>query len=293
MKEDQASRTAEYVALFRAIESGRPPSKRLFNDPLAISFLRPSLRLLVHLSRPPFVGKIIPFLIDTKGAIGARPAGIARTRLIDEKLIEAIKKGTRQIVILGAGYDTRAYRIEGIEQAEVFELDHPNTSKAKREKLKKQLGILPNRVNFVPADLNHQSLEDVLAATSFNRELKTFFIWEGVTNYLTAAAVDAAFRSMRKLATNVTIVFTYVDKAVIENSERFEGTAELKQVLADAGERWTFGFNPADLKAYLAERRLSLLEDIGSVTFRRHYFGNDSRQLRGYEFYRVALAEGF
>jgi methyltransferase (TIGR00027 family) len=291
MKQDQASRTAEYMALFRAIESARPPAKRLFNDQLAICFLRPSLRLITHLSKSRFAGDIITFLIDTKWVKGARPVGVARTRLIDERLIGALKQGVRQVVILGAGYDTRAHRIEGIEKAEVFEVDHPDTSKAKRESLEKQIGRLPNRVQFVPLDFNRQTLLQVMAATSFDASVKTFFIWEGVTNYLTAESVHTTFCNLRKLASESSIVFTYVDKTVIEASHKFEGTAKLNQILAEAGERWTFGFNPSELKDYLAERRFRLIEDIGSVDFRARYLGNDRRQLRGYEFYRAALAE--
>lgn len=291
MKQDRASLTAEYMAFFRAIESARPPSKRLFNDPLAISFLRPSLRLLTYLCKSPFVGDFIPFLIDTKWVPGARAVGVARTRLIDKRLTEALNQGARQVVILGAGYDTRAYRIDGIEQAEVFEIDHPSTSKAKREHLEKQLGKLPERVQFISADLNHQSLDDVLAATNFDANLRTFFIWEGVTNYLTAEAVDAGFRNMHKLVTAGSIIFTYVDKAVIEASDKFEGTTKLKQVLAQAGERWTFGFNPSELNEYLAKRGFHLVEDVGSVELRARYLGTDRQQLRGYEFYRVALAQ--
>ncbi|HEX6044780.1 MAG TPA: SAM-dependent methyltransferase [Pyrinomonadaceae bacterium] len=292
MKRDRASKTAEYMAFFRALESARPPSQRLFNDPLAISFLRPSLRLLTHFSRVPFAGNIIPFLIDTRWVKGARPTGVARTVVIDERLTEALKQGVKQVVILGAGYDTRAFRIEGIEQACVFEIDHPLTSKAKQEHLRKQLGRLPDRVRFLAADFNQQSLEQVVVNTDFDAGLKTFFIWEGVTNYLSAEAVDSGFRAMRKLATDVSIIFTYVDKAVIEKSDTFEGTAELKKVLTEANEHWTFGFDPSELREYLAQRGFRLIEDVGSVEFRTRYLGNDPRQLRGYEFYRVALAHG-
>jgi methyltransferase (TIGR00027 family) len=292
MKRNRASRTAEYMAFFRALESARPRSKKLFNDPFAVRFLRPSLRFLTHFSKVPFVGGFIPFLIDTRWVKGARPTGVARTVLIDTSLTEALTQGAKQVVILGAGYDTRAYRIEGIEQAHVFEIDHPLTSKAKQEHLRKRIGGLPDRVTFIAADFDQQSLEQVIAGTDFDAGLKTFFIWEGVTNYLTAEAVDRGFRDVRKLATDVSIIFTYVDKAVIEASDRFDGTAELKQVLAEANEHWTFGFDSSELREYLAQRRFRLIDDIGSVEFRKRYLGDDPRQLRGYEFYRVALAEG-
>ena len=97
------------MAFFRAIESARSPSKRLFDDSFAVGFLRPSLRVLVYLSEIPIFGGIVPWLIDTKWVAGACPVGVARTKLIDDKLTEAIKQGTKQVVILGAGYDTRAF----------------------------------------------------------------------------------------------------------------------------------------------------------------------------------------
>ena len=252
-----------------------------------------SLRLLAHLARVRVAGNIVPWLIDTKGVPGARTVAVARTRFIDDRLVDALNQGAQQIVILGAGYDTRPYRIAGIEQSRVFEIDHPNTSKTKQYYLKQQLGSLPSYVCFLAVDFNEQSLAQALAPTDFDTSLKTFFIWEGVTNYLTAEAVDAGFRTMRELAQESAIVFTYVDKAVIDSDNTFAGAAKLKQVLAEAGERWTFGFNPPELKEYLAERRYRLLEDIGSVELRSRYLKPTHRTLRGYEFYRVATAESY
>ena len=94
-----------------------------------------------------------------------------------------------------------------------------------------------------------------------------------------------------EIAQESAIVFTYVNKAVIDSDKKFEGAAKLKQVLAKAGERWTFGFNPPELKGYLAERGYRLLENIGSIELRSPYFNASRRNLRGYEFYRVAVAE--
>ena len=279
------------MALFRAIESARPESGRLFDDPFAIGFLHGSLRVLAHVARTPFAGNIVPWLIDTRSVPGARTVAVARTRFIDEQLIGALKQGVQQLVILGAGYDTRAYRIAGVEQSRVFEIDHPNTSKVKQLHLKRQLSSLPHHVRFIAVDFNEQSLAQALTPTDFDASLKTFFIWEGVTNYLSAEAVDAGFRTMREIAQESAIVFTYVDKAVLDSDHKFEGAAKLKQVLAKAGERWTFGFNPPELRRYLAERRYCLLEDIGSVELRSRYFNGSRRNLRGYEFYRVAVAE--
>lgn len=290
MKPQEASRTAEYMALFRAIETARPISRRLFNDPFAFEFLRPSLRFAARASRLPLIGNIIPFIIDTRWK-GARTSGVARTCLIDEMLILAINKGVRQVVILGAGFDCRAYRIDKIDRVSVIEIDHPDTLRAKQQHLERLLGTLPKGIQMIPADLNQQSLESVISVAEFDRDLQTFFIWEGVTNYLTAEAVDATFRSIRKVANRSSVLFTYVDKAVLDPNAAFEGTGNLNQILKNAGERWTFGLDPNKVSHYVGERGFQLIEDIGSVDYRARYLNNNRRYLRGYEFYRVALAE--
>lgn len=290
MKSNQASRTAEYMALFRAIESARPPARRLFADHFAQQFLRSSLRLAAELSRLPLLGNIIPAIIDARWQ-GARTSGIARTRLIDDLLIQALSAGVQQVVILGAGYDARAFRIPGIGRVRVIEIDHPATLAAKRRRLQKLLGSFPHYVQFAAADFNRQSLEEIISGTSFDASLQTFFIWEGVTNYLTAAAVDAAFRSIRRIANRSTVLFTYIDKAVLDSDETFAKAKNLDRLLRQVSERWTFGFDPHEVGDYLQERGFVLDQDIGSVEYRARYLENKPSYLRGYEFYRVALAK--
>jgi methyltransferase (TIGR00027 family) len=290
MKSHQASRTAEYIALFRAIESARPPERRLFTDPFAREFLSPSLRLAADLARIPLLSYVVPWIIDTRWP-GVRPSGIARTRFIDDVLIRAIQKGVQQVVILGAGFDCRAYRIAGMERLRVIEVDHPDTLHAKRQRLQQRLGRLPDHVHFVAIDFNHQLLEEEITTTIFDTAEPTVFIWEGVTNYLTAPAVDATFRAIRRLATSGLVLFTYVHKAVLDSNTSFEGTHNLHRTLQRVGERWTFGFEPAALPDYLAQRGFRLVEDVGSVEYRARYWGAQRHLLHGYEFSRIAQAE--
>ena len=123
MKEHSASRTAEYMALFRALESFRRPSRiRLFDDPFAYFFLQPALRGVIQLSRTPLLGAAVPKLIDLRWP-GARSSGIARTRLIDDYVHASLCESVDQILILGAGFDCRAYQIAGMETTRVFEVD--------------------------------------------------------------------------------------------------------------------------------------------------------------------------
>jgi methyltransferase (TIGR00027 family) len=221
---------------------------------------------------------------------GARSSGVARTRLVDDLLLRALQNGVEQVVILGAGFDCRAYRLPGIDRVRVIEVDHPDTQQAKRRHLQHFFGNLPDHVRFAPLDFNHQRLEEIVPASGLDEKRSTFYLWEGVTNYLTAPAVEATFRAMRRLASSSQVLFTYVHSAVLDPKASFPGKDRLRKTLQRAGEVWTFGFNPAELKDYLDRRGFRLVEDIGSVEYRTRYLGAHPRLLRGYEFYRVAMA---
>lgn len=290
MRQSHASRTAEFMALFRALESSRLPGKRLFTDLFAQGFLKPSLRFAVHLFGVPIVGAWIPWYIDYRWP-GARTSAIARTRLIDDMLERKLRDGIDQVAILGAGFDSRAYRIPGIGRTRVFEVDHSDTLREKRERLQKVLGSVPGHVVFAQVDFNRQSLGEVLQATGFDCKLRTFFIWEGVTNYLSEQAVDATLRFVSANAPGTQIVFTYVHREVLDNPSHFEGTRTLTRTLQSLGEPWTFGLKPSELPGYLKARGLQLIEDLGSVDYRTRYMGSSPRHTKGYEFYRAALAE--
>jgi methyltransferase (TIGR00027 family) len=288
--ERRASRTAEFMALFRALESCRPPGLRLFEDRFAIGFLRRALRFVVDLSRLPRVGGAVSRFIDYRWP-GARSSGVARTRLIDDLLASELQRGVSQVVILGAGFDCRAYRIAAIERTRVFEVDHPATLASKQRHLAHLFGSLPPHVTFVACDFNRQRLSDVMEASGLEADERTFFIWEGVTNYLMDDAVDATLRYVSAVAARGSrIVFTYVHRGLLDGTVRFEGTEKLFRTLKEVGEPWTFGLDPAEVAAYLGTRGFHLLLDLGASDYRRRYM-KDRHGMNGYEFYRVALAE--
>src|SRR5215831_16679057 len=152
MNYQHASRTAEFMALFRALESTSPAEQRLFSDAFAQGFLRPSLRLLVQMARLRPLGVLVSQVLDWRWP-GARTSGIARTRFIDDACLEALLEGFEQVVILGAGFDARAYRLPGMEKIRVFEVDHPDTSAEKQRHLRHLLAVIPSHVVLVAVDL--------------------------------------------------------------------------------------------------------------------------------------------
>ena len=289
MRTNRSSVTAEFMALFRAQESARPERRRLFNDPFAISFLSPQFRVVCGLFRVPLVRSLLVGLIDARWP-GARTSGIARTRLIDDWVSDAVVAGARQVVILGAGFDSRAWRLSALRDLPIFEVDHPSTSAEKRRRLE-NIGAPTCRVTFVPVDFDRERLADALLNAGFQPGRRTAVIWEGVTNYLTADAVDATVRWVGTLAEGSRLIFTYVHADALGGSGRFKGAARPLLAVASAGEPWTFGLRPELLPSYLEERGLRLIEDLGANEYRARTMGRSGAHASGYEFYHAALAE--
>jgi methyltransferase (TIGR00027 family) len=288
----RVSRTATVVALWRARESARPVSTRLFEDPFAEAFVGWRLRCALQLSRLPLVGAALPWSLVDGHWGGSRGTVSVRTRYIDDALCAALRHGVEQVVILGAGFDSRAYRIAGIARARVFEVDHPVTQAKKRDRVVRRLGTMPSHVTLVPLDLATDMLDTAMAAASYRTDVRTFFICEGVTHYLSASAVEMLLRFVAQSAGGSRIVFTYIHRAILDGSVRFAGADTTLTTVSRGGEPYVFGFEPVELPQYLAARGLALIEDVGADTYRDRYLtplGRGREPLS--DFQRAALAE--
>src|ERR1044072_1973966 len=226
MKADKASQTAQYMALFRALETTQPANKRLFKDPYAISFLDGKVNLAVRLSPISFVRSYVQSTIRKK-IPGAMSSGIARTRYIDDLLQQTVQHNIQQVIILGAGFDTRALRLDCLSNIPVIEIDHPNTARKKTTILKRKLGTLPNHIHYWQIDFNKESLQELATREKLNFSIPTTIICEGVTNYLNADAIDNTFRFVSKFPIGSTIIFTYVNQLVLDNPQLFFGAPRL------------------------------------------------------------------
>ena len=289
VKDGQASRTAGYVALFRAIESSRPASHRLFEDPFAKRFLDRRLALLAEACRVPGVAELVSRYIDGRWA-GARSSAVARTRFIDDAIAASLDRGIEQLVILGSGFDSRAYRLSGLSELDVFEVDHPDTLGKKRALIEGLSHAIPPKLRFVEVDFRSDDLPAAMAGAGYSEHISTFILWEGVTNYLTESAVDATLRWCARAAPGSQVLFTYIDRAVLDDPGSFAGTEDLFEVLEAAGESWTFGLGPSELGSFLHRRGLELDRDVGSSEYRALYMPAVARLMRGYGFYRIAMA---
>jgi methyltransferase (TIGR00027 family) len=257
MREGQPSRTAVQNALFRALEARRPASGRVADDPLALCFLTPEFRLLAGLARIPAARRLIERFIDHRWPC-VRGGVVARTRLIDEQ-VAAELPGVRQAMILGAGFDSRAYRLPLMRQVTVFEVDHPATQAAKQRVVQRRAGEPRGQVRFVPVVFGADDPAGKLAGAGFQPGAATLVLWEGVTNYLDPEAVDATFRFLAAaVGPGSPVLFTYVDRGIIDGTARFDGAQTTLRAVRRVGEPFTFGLDPTEVPGYLADRGFGL-----------------------------------
>ncbi len=278
-------------AVMRAAENLLPEDKRLFEDPYSEKFLSPFYKSFVILMRSP---KILNFLIKLRERLSPGIIGglICRTRYIDDVLNNAINEGVGAVVNLGAGMDTRAFRISGIENIQYFELDFPELQKVKRAYIDKKIGELPSNVSLVPIDFNSQDLGEELKKAGYTLSSKTLFIWEGVTQYISKEAIDNTIRYVAQAATGSRIVFTYVLKSFINGSYIPDGLNSLyKFALKKKNPLWFCGFEPAEMHEYLSKYSLSLIEDVGHEEYLERYIKPKDRDLTVMEIERTVLAE--
>jgi methyltransferase (TIGR00027 family) len=290
VKEGVPAGSAEGVAVFRAVEAARAAGDRLFDDPYAGELLTAGAKAGLALLRVPVLGPTLLAVAD-QVTYGQRAFVLARTVLIDDALAAALGRGVEQVLILGAGHDSRAYRISGIERARVFEVDHPATQARKRALVERAMHRVPAHVTFAAVDFNRQSLGERLTAAGFREGVPSFVVWEGVTEYLEPDAVDATLRFLaRAVAPGSELAFTYLDRALLDGSRSFRGGAFHLAMMRWMGETFTFGLAPASLAAYLAARGFELLDDAGAEELARRYFRPRGRRDRANDYQRVARA---
>jgi methyltransferase (TIGR00027 family) len=258
-----ASTTAQGIAFARALESGKPAGERICYDPLARRLINPAFYLL---------GKLCAGYAEQKGP-GVIGFLVARCRYIDDYLQACLETGLDQLVILGAGLDSRAYRFEQLEEhVRVFEVDHPATQQVKLGKLEKIFGELPVHVTYVPIDFNQETLQK-LFDFGFNPQSKTLFIWEGVAHYLTAEAVDQTLSFVSKHSgTGSSIIFDYVYTSALTAAHKRGEIIRMQRAKRYTGEGLVFGIEEGQVDEFLRVRGYTQIQNVTSEDLKRAYF---------------------
>jgi methyltransferase (TIGR00027 family) len=195
-----------------------------------------------------------------------------RVRFFDDFVKNAINEGIEQLIILGAGYDTRGYRIEGLKgNVKVFEVDRPDTQEVKKEKIKEIFGTLPDYVVYVPVDFGVEELGQKLTESGYDRSLKTLFLMEGLVMYLPPKAVDEMLAFVvENSGKGILVLFDYFPDSVIDGT--CEVGRNMKAFAEDKGEPFQFGIKKGTIEAFLAQRGFSQIQDVTSEDYKKAYF---------------------
>lgn len=291
MMKSGVSWSAGMVTLFRAIENLRPENKRICTDPMAVLFLERSKQLVVKRRVP---REFARFLIKIGLHGAAYNTVVARTAYIDSVVREYMRRGIRELVILGAGFDTRAYRlISPFDGIRVFEIDHPDMQEAKKKTIISALGSIPRHVTFVSVDFERESLEQRLIENGFYWGSKVLFILEGVMPYLSNSAIDSIFGCIRANSTEENaIVFTYSCKPFDRGIEYKATIVErfLSRLFEKKGEPRIHWLGENQIEFFCEERGFLLLENLYSEELVRRYFRDSKRARHFNRKWGIALA---
>ncbi len=251
-----ASRTALGVAMLRAVHQIVDAEPKILDDPVAALLLGDDIRreIATH-----------PDRVREPQLMGLRAHVVLRSRYAEERLAEAVQRGVRQFVILGAGFDTFAYRQPDWARAlRIFEVDHQGTQEDKRRRLGRAGIAAPANLEFVAIDFESVSLREGLRASSLDFSQPTFFSCLGVLIYLTREAVDAVFQLVAGFPAASEIAFTF--------STTDSALSDLADKVNSLGEPWRTHFDPEALRRDLEALGFSEISVLSPEAADRTYF---------------------
>jgi methyltransferase (TIGR00027 family) len=265
--EKQASGTAMATAFMRALAAYDPRKEIRGNDYLAEIFLEEEQK------RPLKDPAIRAWVMKNRIAPGAYEFMIARTAFFDRIVEQALKENIEQVVLLGAGYDSRPYRFAGfIQDTKIFELDAKPTQDRKRECLQQAEISMSEKISFVPINFVTDNLRERLMETGYSPEQKALFIWEGVTYYLSSEVVDNMLALVRSNSpSGSSISFDYASLSGEALNE--EGAKELRKHMQVrySNEPTKFGIQAGKIEAFLAERGFEVVEHLTAAEMNEKY----------------------
>jgi len=285
MAQPAAIKSAETVAALRAIVANERDLAVRCEDRLAKHFLGVSYQLLTAIRPQRLLERIMHL-----AAPGSYCFAIARTRHFDEILLSETRCGIEQLVWLGAGYDSRAFRFQNkLAAVRLFEIDHPGTQARKRRILANLCDAPPNLV-YIPIDFNSQSLPAALAAHGFSPQRKTLFLWEGVSYYLPRPVVEDVLGFVAGCAPGSSIVFDYAIRSFIEGDTSTYGGRQVARWLKRIREPFLFGLHADEAEEFVAGCRLKLVSDLGPEDVEAAYLRTMDGRSFGRSFGHVRIA---
>jgi methyltransferase (TIGR00027 family) len=288
MARNPAAQTAFGPMVLAAVEQNEPAGRRLVDDDLAELFLPASLRWLVAATRWGPARRLMIRGSEFTGP-GLWVNMACRKHFIDDRLKEALDD-IDAVVILGAGLDTRAYRLTRQVRIPVFEVDLPVNIAMKAKTVRRVLGQPPLSVRLVALDFERDDLLTALAEHGYRTDYRAFFVCEGVTQYLTEGGVRRTLEGLRAAAPGSRLVFTYVHRDFIDGSNRY-GTRTLYRNTRQRHQLWQFGLQPDEVAGFIADYGWRLVEQAGPDEFVQRYVEPTGRKLPASQLEWSAYAE--
>ena len=259
-----------------AVEQSESPDRRLVDDDLAVQFLPAPIRWLVTAAPPNLLRRLTVAATEREGP-GLWASLNCRKRYIADKVTASLDD-IDAVVVLGAGFDTLAYRLARITPIPIFEVDLPVNIARKAAAVKRALGEPPGSVRLIPLDFERDDVLTALTENGYRRESRTVFVWEAVTQYLTAEAVHATLTKLRSAVSGSRLVFTYVRKDFIDGINLY-GAEALYRRFVQRQQLWQFGLPPQEVATFLAGHGWRLSEQAGPDLIVQRYIEPTSRHL--------------
>ena len=278
--EQKHSETAIFGALHRAIANKEFRNERFGPDYLAEYFLPSHFKFFIKFKkiRANVKNKFNKFLP------GLHEYVIARTAFFDGIFIDALNKNIPQIVLLGAGYDSRAYRFAKLNSAtKIIELDIAPTQNRKKKCLKKAQIDIPKQVTLVPINFNKESLKDILEKAGYESHKKTLFLWEGVSYYLDLESVDVTLAFVSHSSHNESVIALDYVISISEENINYYGVKEFFQTMKKhhANEELMFSINEGKAESFFKQRGLIIVNYLDNKKIEKMFLLDDNEILIG------------
>lgn len=208
---------------------------------------------------------------------------IARTKLIDRIFKESIENGINQILIFGAGFDSRSIRFNKINiKTKIYELDSSHTQTAKIKQFIKRGISLPDNTIYIPIDFNVDSISDKLLQNGFSPNKKTLFLMEGLIMYLNIEAVDELFKLIYDLASPESrVIFDYIYASVLRKENIYYGEKSIYEKVNSVQESWLFGIEKGEIESFLKKYNFNLIQNLTSDDLEKMFFKDDFDNILG------------
>lgn len=282
-----AAKTGIMPTALVAIEQSFPKSQRVIDDALSVRMLPLGPRMFAHILR---VRSIRDWLIGLaeKSDPGMWGGLLCRKRYVDDRVTASIDE-IDAIVSLGAGFDTRSFRLPSLSGIPIWEIDQRENVEVKEKRLRRSLGEIPANFKLLAVDFDNDDLATALASQGYSMGMRTFFVWEAVTQYLTETGVRATFNWLSRATPGSRLAFTYVRKNFLTGEVLYGWESGYKRFVETG--TWLFGMEPQDCPALLRDYGWKLIEDVDYEELARKYLGGTGRSMRATQVERMVFAQ--